>query len=220
MVDRSFVVRKITDADVSETAEVLSRAFADNPCYAWMHPRSATRARDLEAFFRRNLKWHRRVDATWVALDGGRVVGTSTLEPPNGVPGSLPEAVAHWLVPTVRDQGVRTFARTLAADRAFRDRYRALTGGRLYYHLHAVAVSPEVQGRGAGGRLVNAAMGEYERCSETDRLPVVVSTQRERNLPLYARFGFVDRGDWQMGRRRSDPGFHTWFMLREARSDR
>ncbi len=68
---------------------------------------------------------------------------------------------------------------------------------------------------GGGG-----ARGEYERCSETDRLPVVVSTQRERNLPLYARFGFVDRGDWQMGRRRSDPGFHTWFMLREARSDR
>jgi hypothetical protein len=38
-----IVVRKLTSADVHTTAEVLARAFADNPAYVWMHPRAATR---------------------------------------------------------------------------------------------------------------------------------------------------------------------------------
>lgn len=209
------ICRKLTDADVPATAEVLSRAFADNPCYAWMHPRAASRARDMDAFFRRNLLWHRRVDMTWVACEEGRVVGTSTLEPPNGVPGSLPEAIAHWLVPTVRHQGLATFARTFAADREFGERYRALTRGRPYYHLHAVAVSPQLHGKGVGTLLVAEALRAYERRSAADGRPIVVSTQRERNLPLYQRFGFVLREDHTMGVRRGVPGFRTWFMLRE-----
>ncbi|MFO0547313.1 MAG: GNAT family N-acetyltransferase [Polyangiaceae bacterium] len=215
MNDAELTCRKLTDEDVPATAEVLSRAFADNPCYQWMHPRASSRAADLDAFFRRNLLWHRRVDWTWVVTLAGRVVGTSTLEPPNGVPGSLAEGVAHWLVPTVRHQGLRTFLRTLAADREFGQRYRALTGNRPYYHLHAVAVAPELHGRGMGTMLVAMALREYERQSSRDGCPIVVSTQRERNLPLYARVGFVLREHRQMGVRPREPGFHTWFMLRE-----
>jgi hypothetical protein len=53
-----IVVRKLIDADVHATAEVLASAFADNPAYGWMHPRAATRAQALRAFFERNLRWH------------------------------------------------------------------------------------------------------------------------------------------------------------------
>lgn len=209
--------RRIVAADVAETAKVLAGAFADNPAYAWMHPRRRMRGRDLVAFFEQNLRWHLPLDLTWVAVRRGRVVGTSTLEPPGGVPSSARAAIAHWLVPTIRDRGVRTFLRTLAADREFRERYRALTGGRPYYHLHAVAVAPEEQGRGVGARLVAEALGEYARRSARDGAPAVVSTQRERNLPLYERAGFALSGDERMGVRWNSRGYRTWFMLREAR---
>src|SRR5689334_20446662 len=96
-----IVCRKLTESDVNDTAKVLATAFADNPAYAWMHPRAATRAGDLRAFFERNLRWHLPLDLTWVASRGSVIVGTSTLEPPGGVRSGLRQAIAHWLVPTV-----------------------------------------------------------------------------------------------------------------------
>ena len=210
-----LVIRKLTNADVHATAEVLANAFADNPAYVWMHPRAATRAIDLLAFFQRNLRWHLPLDLTWVATRGPSIVGTSTLEPPGGVPSGAREAIAHWLVPTVRDQGLRTFLRTAAASREFGERYRALIKGTRYYHVHAVAVAPGFQGNGVGSRLVAATLEECERLLARDAAPVVLSTQRERNLPLYQRAGFVLKEDHQMGVRWGGRGFRTWFMVLE-----
>ena len=209
------VIRKLTNADVYATAEVLADAFADNPAYVWMHPRAAKRASDLRAFFERNLRWHLPLDLTWVATRGPRIVGTSTLEPPGGVRSGTREAVAHWLVPTVREQGVGTFLRTAAAGREFGERYRALIKGTQYYHVHAVSVAPGFQGSGIGTRLVAATLEECERLLAQDSAPVVLSTQRERNLSLYQRAGFVLKEEHQMGVRWGSRGFRTWFMVRE-----
>jgi GNAT superfamily N-acetyltransferase len=218
MADDEILCRKLVESDVHPTADVLARAFADNPAYTWMHPRAATRARDLRAFFERNLRWHIPLDLTWVATSGPRIVGTSTLEPPGGVRSGLYEAIAHWLLPTVRHQGLSTFLRMGAADREFRERYRALTRGTSYYHVHAVAVAPEFQGRGVGSMLVATTLRECERLSARDSAPAVVSTQRERNLPLYERAGFTLREDHQMGLRWGSRGYRTWFMVRAAPS--
>jgi GNAT superfamily N-acetyltransferase len=214
--ERDIVIRKLTNADVDATAEVLANAFADNPAYVWMHPHATTRANDQRAFFERNLRWHLPLDLTWVATRGSQIVGSSTLEPPGGVRSGAREAVAHWLVPTVRDQGLRTFLRTAAAGREFGERYRALVKGTQYYHLHAIAVAPDYQGNGVGSRLVAATLEECERLLARDSAPVVLSTQRERNLPLYRRAGFVLKEDHQMGVRWGSRGFRTWFMIREG----
>jgi GNAT superfamily N-acetyltransferase len=210
-----IVVRKLTNADVPATAEVLASAFADNPAYVWMHPRAATRASDLRAFFERNLSWHLPLDLTWVATRGPHIVGTSTLEPPGGVRSGTREAIAHWLVPTVRDQGLRTFLRTAAAGREFGERYRALVSGTRYYHLHAVSVAPDFQGNGVGTRLVAASLAECERLFSDERAPLVLSTQRERNLRFYQRAGFVLKEEHQLGVRWGSRGFRTWFMLHD-----
>ncbi len=146
---------------------------------------------------------------------GLRIVGTSTLEPPGGIRSGVREGIAHWLVPTVRDQGLRTFLRTAAAGREFGERYRALVKGTQYYHLHAIAVAPDYQGHGVGTKLVAATLEECERLLARDSAPIVLSTQRERNLPLYRRAGFVLKEDHQMGVRWSSRGFRTWFMIRE-----
>jgi GNAT superfamily N-acetyltransferase len=213
--ESDVIIRKLTTADVNATALVLANAFADNGAYEWMHPRAATRASDLRAFFERNLRWHLPLDLTWVATRGPLILGTSTLEPPRGVQSGLRQAVAHWLVPTVRDQGLRTFLRTVAASREFGERYRALIKGAQYYHIHAVAVAPAFQGSGVGSRLVAATLQECDRLLLQHSAPVVLSTQRERNLPLYQRAGFVLKEDHQMGVRWGSRGFRTWFMIRE-----
>lgn len=214
MPEGSVLYRKLAESDIDGTADMLASAFADNAAYTWMHPRSATRARDLRAFFERNLRWHLPLDLTWVAVSGSRIVGTSTLEPPGGVRRGARAAIAHWLVPTARDQGLRTFLRIAAADGEFRERYRALTQGKPYYHVHAVAVAPGFQGQGIGSELVALALRAFERLAERDSAPAVLSTQRERNLALYQRAGFTLVRDVEMGTRWGRRGFRSWFMFR------
>jgi GNAT superfamily N-acetyltransferase len=114
----------------------------------------------------------------------------------------------------VRDQGLRTLLRTAAAGREFGERYRALIDGTQYYHIHAVAVAPHFQGNGVGSRLLAATLQECERLLVRDSAPVVLSTQRERNLSLYQRAGFVLKADHQMGVRWGSRGFRTWCLLR------
>lgn len=202
--------RPLRATDVPSTADVLARAFADNPCYAWMHPRVATRQRDLRAFFERNLAWHLPEGLVWVGVRDAKVVGTLTLQPPGGVQHGLARMLVHWVVPTLRHQGVRTVRRLVVTDADFRRRYLALTEGRPYWHVHAVAVDPEHQGTGVGSALVKRGMVELHRLRSDRAVPVVLSTQRERNLPLYRRAGFELVGREEMGERGGR--FVSWFM--------
>lgn len=202
--------RPLVHRDVPSTAELLARAFSDNPCYAWMHPRATSRHTDLRAFFERNLIWHLPHGLTWVAVRNTRVVGTLTLQPPGGVQHGMARMLTHWVLPTLRHQGPRTVRRIAAADADFRGRYLAITEGRHYWHVHAVAVAPDHQGIGIGSAVVAHGMRELARLRVDPTVPVVLSTQRERNLPLYRRAGFELVNRQQMG----SPGssFVSWFM--------
>ena len=202
--------RQLVPRDVPAVAELLVRAFADNPCYAWMHPRERSRTRDLRTFFERNLWWHLPLGMTWVEERAARVLGTLTLEPPGGVQHGIRRMLTHWILPTLRDQGPRTAQRIAAADRAFRSRYLAITGGRAYWHVHAVAVDPAHQGSGVGTSLLLQGMRELARLRIDCSVPVVLSTQRERNLPLYRRAGFEVLDEHQMGG--ANESFTSWFM--------
>jgi ribosomal protein S18 acetylase RimI-like enzyme len=150
-------MRKARPSDFPDTAAVLARAFADNPCYAFMHPRAATRACDLERFFLRNLTCTRRSTSRGiVAGDDAKVVGTVTLELPGGIQRPVAEGLAHWIVPTLREQGFRTVARIMRTDGEFKRRYGAMLGNVEYWHVHAVAIAPDQQRRGAATAMLDA----------------------------------------------------------------
>jgi ribosomal protein S18 acetylase RimI-like enzyme len=210
--DCVWTVRKARAADFGATAVVLARAFADNPSYAYMHPRVRSRPRDLERFFLRNLAWHEAFDLTWIVADeAGRIVGTATLELPGGIKRPTLEGISHWLVPTVREQGVRTFVRTVRTAGEFHRQYEAMVGPD-YWHVHAVAVDPDRQGLGAGATLLRHAFDELDRLLLSQPAPVVLSTQRERNLAFYERFGFQPVKSELMG----GGSFRSWFMKRAS----
>jgi GNAT superfamily N-acetyltransferase len=205
----SWKLRILKPSDLHATAAVLAAAFHDNPTYCFMHPRLPTRAHDLSCFFLRNLSWRMQLNLTWVACDAdGQVVGTATLEPPGGVPHSTTQLLRHWVLPTLRGQGARTVARIAQTDASFGRRYRALSGGLPYWHVHAVAVDPNVQGRGVGSALLSHVLAQLERLRGSRPAPVLLSTQRERNLALYRKFGFLLRDEVEF------LGYRSWFMQR------
>lgn len=206
----------LSERHVPVAAAVLAAAFADNPCYAWMHPRERTRDRDLLAFFERNLRWRAHLGLTWVAHHGSELVGTLSLEPPGGVSRPLAEGLRHWVLPTVREQGVTCMARILRAEEEFKREYRRRVGGRRYVHVHAVAVRPNAQGRGVGATLLAASRAAMLMLAARESAPIVLSTQRAQNLPFYARAGFVRWGECVMGEGRGEEGFRCWTMGIEA----
>lgn len=207
-----IVCETLRDRHIQATAALLAAAFADNPCYAWMHPRAATRDRDLVAFFTRNLSWRSGLGLSWVACRAGEPVGTLSLEPPGGVNRPLADGVRHWFVPTARDQGLLCMARILQAESMFRRAYRELVGEDRYVHVHAVAVRPDLQGRGVGAALLAASRATLFELAARERVPVVLSTQRAQNLPFYARAGFSCWGERVLGAGRGRRGFTNWFM--------
>lgn len=93
--------------------------------------------------------------------------------------------------------------------------YLAITGGRDYWHVHAVAVDPEHHGTGIGSALVSHGMGELARLRGDAAVPVVLSTQRERNLPLFRRAGFELLNRQKMGSksRPFEAGSCAWFEV-------
>jgi ribosomal protein S18 acetylase RimI-like enzyme len=213
----SVAIRKLSPEDVEATACLLARAFADNACYAFMHPRAATRVADLTAFFRRNLTWHAPLGLTWVAAGAsGDVIATATLEPPGGVPSSIGRLVRHWVVPTLRERGLGAVARIVWTDAEFGRHYRRLAGQETYWHVHAVAVDPAAQGRGAGTAIMRHALEALDALRVLQPAPVVLSTQRERNVGFYERFGFELARRARMGAVAPGEAFTSWFMRRRC----
>jgi len=207
---RPWHVAKLANADIPQTARVLSEAFADNPAYAFMHPRASKRAADLTAFFERNLSWHTPLDLTWIArAPSGEVIGTVTLEPPQGLKRPLREGLSHWAWPTLREQGLHTWTRIMRADAEFTRHSKSTAGAAAYFHVHALAVAPSFQGRGVGVGLMRELLGALPPHTAT---PVVLSTQRERNVRFYEQFGFVMAQCVHMGRTVTSRGFDSWFM--------
>lgn len=206
-------VERLRHGDIEPTSRLLAQAFFDNPCYQFMHPRAATYAADLRAFFTRDLSWREPLGLTWIARSSQReILGTATLQPPGTrVWRDLSRLLSHWAWPILTQQGVHTLARTLEAERAFSREQGLAAGSPDYWLVHAVAVKPDMQGRSLGSTLMRTLLAELQARNHA-RIPVVLATQREANLRFYARLGFRLRQQVMMGRFAGQPGFASWFM--------
>jgi ribosomal protein S18 acetylase RimI-like enzyme len=74
-----------------------------------------------------------------------------------------------------------------------------------HWYLSVLSVSPESQGQGHGSVLIRPGLERADR----EGLGCWLETQRERNIPFYARFGF------ELQRRLEiEPGVPLWLMWR------
>ena len=78
-----------------------------------------------------------------------------------------------------------------------------------HYYLLAIGVDPSKQGRGVGSSLL-APM--TERC-DRERMGAYLESSKERNVPLYERFGFKVRDEVRL----PGGGPSIWPMWRDPR---
>ncbi|MFA5940666.1 MAG: GNAT family N-acetyltransferase [Sinimarinibacterium sp.] len=78
--------------------------------------------------------------------------------------------------------GLRAVRNALAVDRFM----GAERPREPHYYLFAIAVAPELQGKGRGGTLMREAL----RRVDAERMPAYLENSKAANLPFYRSFGF------------------------------
>jgi GNAT superfamily N-acetyltransferase len=201
-------VRVAERGDAAETAEVLARAFSDDPVFSWLVPADGSRERRLQRFFLTELRHESlRHGAVEVACADGRVAGAAVWFPPGAGLGTQVSALPGYL---------RAFGRRLVNVARFDSlAVRVHPREEPHWYLLAIGVDPARHGEGVGAALLRSRL---QRC-DADGLPAYLESSNPENVPLYEHFGFRATGTlalpegapvvttmWRPGDVRNNPG--------------
>jgi ribosomal protein S18 acetylase RimI-like enzyme len=187
-------------------AEVLAKAFCDDPIMTHVFPERDERDRSLRRMFRGSLSH---------ALVYGEVYTTPSID---GVacwlsPGRTEFTfwrmlrTGMWMLPFRLRRGPRRrFFEILAYMEPI---HKRLAPGRHWY-LWALGVEPASQGQGIGSRLIEPVLAR----ADAEGVACYLETETEQNVVFYQRRGFEVR---EAGEVR---GVRLWMMLRPAQSRR
>lgn len=192
---------RIGEGQRARVAEMLARAFQDDPLTAAALPDVALRARSLPRLIGLNVRY---------AVRYGEAYATPGME-----------GAALWLPPgrtrvsTVGMLRVGALAaplrvswatlRRLAALEAQTDRLHRHHAPMPHWYLSQIGVEPALWGRGFAGKLLAPMLARMD----AERMPCYLETARGRNVTLYQRFGFTAVAECALG-----DGLRAWAMLR------
>jgi GNAT superfamily N-acetyltransferase len=196
------LVRPATAADGPAIVKMLVRAFQDDPVANFMFAGVGRRRRGLHSFFtsqlRRQYLPHRHVYTT-EGLDGAAVWG-----PPDRRRQGLREL--FQLFPTapflVSPRMIRALRLLFEID--------SLHPKEPHWYLATLGTEPARQGKGIGSALLESVLTRVDE----EGVAAYLESSKERNVPLYARFGFEVIDEY-----RSTVGAPPiWRMWREPRA--
>jgi len=191
-------VRKATTADVPAMAEMLSRAFHDDPVKTDLLPDPARRAARGPTLFTTFASFH---------LPNGEVYVTEGMEG-----AALWDPPGHWKVPVHRIVAniPRTFAifgTRLVRNLGVLNDIEHAHPREPHYYLAVLGTEPARQGQGVG----TALMGPVLEKADREGVGAYLESSKESNIAFYARFGFVVTGEYVF----RGGGAKVWFMWRD-----
>lgn len=175
-------VGPLLEREAREAAELLARAFRDNPLNVAALG-SANPARRLRACRRgaSDLVGTALVHGEcWAARSGGRPLGALVATPPGRHPLPAPPLLRRLV--TLWVQGLGTARRWAEIFEALQLQHPL----EPHWYLGTLGVDPPVQGRGVGTALLRGWLRRVDR----EAGAVYLETDRERNVSWYAREGF------------------------------
>jgi ribosomal protein S18 acetylase RimI-like enzyme len=183
-------------------AEVLARAFLDDPFYEALLPDERSRPKRLAWFMERMLLY---------GLPYGHVYTTPAVEgvacwfPPGHLSPGAGDVLRSGLYALPLRLGLGTYRR-LNDFLAYTEAMRARRVPEPHWYLLLLGVDDGCRGQGLGGRLLQPVLDRANR----EELACYLETEKEKNVRFYARHGF---GVAEAGREPRH-GVHTWALLR------
>ena len=193
-------VIRVDSTNAEAAADAIAEGFLDNEIWTWILPNDRHRANLLRRYYRRMIPkvWMDR-GAAWVTADG---MGAAIWGPPNNWKLSGREEFQELIA-----MGPVTPA-TMIRGARLGQLFNAHHPREPHWYLADLAVRPDAQQQGLGSALIAPGL---EQC-DADGLPAYLETQRESNIPFYARFGFE-----LIGKESVRGGPPAWFMWRPSR---
>lgn len=200
----SAVVRRATAADVPALAQMLARAFADDPVTVWSSPPAAPRARMLERFHAARLRHLLPHGEVWMAAGAE---SAALWAPPNAWKTTLREDLeltACMLAP-------RIAWRLPLIARGLLGLERAHPFKPPHWYLATLGTDPAAQGRGLGTAVLEPVLSQCDQ----DGVAAYLESSKARNVDYYARFGFRTTATLRLPR-----GPEMWPMWRDPLSEK
>lgn len=196
-MDRPIVPRSAVRDDCPRISEMLGRAFADDPVFAYIFPDRETRQRQLPRLFALLVESDLRSGF-------GTLVGDAAAVSLWRHPGRARVGWLELLANAPRLVGALGGAlfRALRASAAVEAHFPA----EPFHYLHIVGCDPAVQGTGLGGAVIRAGLA-----ATPPGVPCCLETPIEAHLGLYQHFGFVITNEYRI-----PDGPLLWSMRRPA----
>ena len=197
---RLTMPRRATREDVGAAAEVLARAFVDDPVVAQLIREGPNRTQRISRYF--ELECGLTLSGygeLWLDDDA---LGAAIWRRPGGYPEPVPAQLR--MLPRY----IRLFPREFVKASRAMSAVAKVHPKEPHWYLMAVGVVPEAQGQGHGAALLEPVL---RRC-DVERLPAYLEASTADNARLYERLGFQARDEVEML-----PGVRVRPMWREPR---
>lgn len=192
--------RRATQADAMPMSALLGRAFHDDPMLMHFLTDEATRAAKLPKLFSLLFK---------MALPFGACDVTSGYKS-----AAIWRPPGKWNIPiwqyvTNGPQFLGLFGSDALRVMATMDRIEKVHPREPHWYLQAIGTDPAKQGKGYGEVIMRHQLAFIDAA----RMPAYLESSKEKNLPIYASFGFELTGEIKL------PGGPTLYpMWRKARA--
>jgi len=206
VADLNNLVR-LKKSQIKPAAEMLAKAFQDDPLFAYFIPDASERKDKLPYFLQFPIRYgvlHGEVYAISPNLEG-----VATWLPSEKADMSLWRTMRSGLLPMIPKMGKEVLSRLRNFDKYYTPMHKRHTPFR-HWVLNLVGVAPMFQGKGYAGTLLKAMFARIDQ----EHLPCYLTTENEKNVSFYQHYGFkaVEEG--------IIPGskISHWAMLREKSS--
>ncbi len=194
----NILIEKMQHSEINEVVDILTDAFKTNPAYLLIFKKKKQFEMGLFWLFKSALLIHNQRRAlTHVVkeIDSGKIIGTFTLVPPEGVNENISIYLKLGIPNFILKHGMNTLLRMLSMDSFNEKLLTKAMGTSEYYYLTMVVIKKEYRGTGVGSYALKCATQELISSEPTCKL-LGLTTQLPENEVFYSRLGFstLDEG--------------------------
>ncbi len=200
-------ITKLETSQVDKAIEILGYAFRQDPIFNYLLSNELD-ANALSWLLRVGLGYSYSYNHTYTTTTAaGELQGVASWIPPCGSGGSVTGILQAGALILPFKLGVSRFARTLFWSWAIEELHKR-NMQKPHWYLSLLGVSPNSQGCGIGGLLIEPILRQASR----DKLPCYLETSTELAVRFYQKHGFKVIWDGEL----LNGSPYLWAMEREA----
>lgn len=194
-----FLIEKVQESERGELARILTDAFVTNPAYSLIFKKKDQLEEGLLWLFKANLlihNWEQTLTRVVREKDTGKIAGTFTLLPPDGIKIPLSVYFKVGILGFVRKFGLQSLIRMFALGKCNDSTLRKAIQTPEYHYLSMVVIREEYRGTGVGTFSIRSAIQELVASNPACKV-LGLTTQLPENVAFYSRLGFtkLNEGD-------------------------